>query len=55
MTARHPIQGNILDEAPEAWAAFEHLYGTLWSRGTVDHVTKETARLRNARVSDCGL
>ena len=55
MTARHPIRGNILDEAPEAWAAFERLYGTLWSHGTVDHVTKETARLRNARLTDCGL
>ena len=27
---------------------------TLWSRGVVDHPTKEVARLRNARVTGCG-
>ena len=30
------------------------IYGILWSRGVVDHPTKELARLRNARVTDCG-
>jgi hypothetical protein len=55
MTARHPIEGNILSELPDVWRAFERLYGTLWSHGTVDHATKEVARLRNARLTDCGL
>jgi hypothetical protein len=36
------------------FAAFSELYGTFWSHGRLDHVTKETARLRNARITDCG-
>jgi hypothetical protein len=30
------------------------LYGTLWSRGLLDHSTKEMARIRSARTVDCG-
>ena len=33
---------------------FNALYGEMWSRGIVDHPTKEVARLRNARITDCG-
>jgi hypothetical protein len=55
MTARHPIEGNILSQTPEAWGAFQRLYGILWSHGTVEHATKEVARIRNARLTDCGL
>lgn len=39
---------------PELFEAFWDLYGTLWMDGRVDHATKEVARLRNARVTDCG-
>lgn len=39
---------------PALAAAFFELYGTFWSHGLVDHVSKETARLRNARITDCG-
>lgn len=42
-----------LGQQPELWAAFQRLYGTLWSRGVLDQPTKEVARLRNARVTDC--
>jgi alkylhydroperoxidase family enzyme len=45
---------SALGHQPEALAAFNRLYGTLWSRGVLDHATKELARLRNARVTDCG-
>jgi len=34
--------------------AFMELYGTFWSHGQLDHVTKEMTRLRNARITDCG-
>ena len=34
--------------------AFMELYGTFWSHGQLDHVTKELTRLRNARITDCG-
>jgi alkylhydroperoxidase family enzyme len=44
----------MMAHQPELQAAFERLYGTMWSRGVVDHVTKETVRLRNARRVDCG-
>lgn len=42
-----------LTHQPELAAAFFRLYGHLWSRGIVDQKTKETMRLRNARVTDC--
>ncbi|MGY9083493.1 MAG: hypothetical protein ACKVK3_12875 [Acidimicrobiales bacterium] len=35
--------------------AFDTMYATLWSNGTVDVDVKELVRLRNARVTDCGL
>lgn len=43
----------VLAHQPELTAAFFRLYGHLWSRGVVDHPTKEVVRLRNARVTDC--
>ena len=46
--------GTALAHQPGLAMAFGRLYGTLWSHGVVDHVTKETIRLRNARVTDCG-
>ncbi len=49
-----PIQASALAHQPEALAAFMNLYGTLWSRGLLDHGTKEMARIRSARTVDCG-
>jgi len=43
------------DHHPEAWAAFQRYYATLWSQGVVDQPTKEVGRLRNARVTGCGI
>jgi AhpD family alkylhydroperoxidase len=43
------------DHVPDAWAAFLRYYGTLWSEGVLDEPTKEVARLRNARVTGCGI
>ena len=43
----------VLAHQPELTDAFFRLYGHLWSRGVVDHATKEVVRLRNARVTDC--
>jgi alkylhydroperoxidase family enzyme len=43
------------DHRPDAWALFQRYYGTLWSRGIVDQPTKEVGRLRNARVTGCGI
>jgi alkylhydroperoxidase family enzyme len=48
-----PVSGSALAWQPETLAAFNQLYGTLWSRGVLDHSAKEMARLRNARVTDC--
>lgn len=42
-----------LAHCPELALAFHRLYGTLWSEGIVDQSIKETARMRNARVTDC--
>ena len=50
-----PIRGSMLGHQPEALMAFMKLYGTLWSHGVLDHSTKEMARIRNARTTDCGI
>ena len=50
-----PISASALGHQPEALTAFLKLYGTLWSHGIVDQATKETARIRNARVVDCAI
>jgi hypothetical protein len=54
MSARHPIRGDVLALQPEASARFWRLYGQLWAHGVLDHGIKEVARLRNARITDCG-
>jgi hypothetical protein len=51
---RHRIPGDAIGAQPEAIAAFWALYEQLWRHGTVDHRVKEVARLRNARITDCG-
>ncbi len=48
-----PISGSALALQPDALAAFNRVYGTLWSRGVLDHPSKELARLRNARKTNC--
>jgi AhpD family alkylhydroperoxidase len=56
MRIRPPEGGlSFLDHQPELFAAFNRLYGTLWSEGTLDQPTKEVARLRNARVTGCNI
>jgi alkylhydroperoxidase family enzyme len=44
----------VFAHRPDLAAAFFRLYGTLWSEGIVPQTIKETARMRNARVTDCG-
>lgn len=48
------VSSSVLAHQPELLIAFQRLYGTLWSHGVLDQVTKEVARLRNARVTGCG-
>jgi alkylhydroperoxidase family enzyme len=50
-----PVSASPLAHQPASLAAFNRLYGTLWSRGVVDQASKEVARIRNARVIDCRL
>jgi alkylhydroperoxidase family enzyme len=52
-----PPEGGLtfFDHQPELFAAFNRLYGTLWSLGAVDQPTKEVGRLRNARVTGCNI
>lgn len=52
--AARSVFGSILAHQPELAAAFFDLYGEFWNRGVLDHATKETARVRNARITDCG-
>ena len=41
-------------QSPLLLQRFGELYATFWGQGVVDHRTKEVARMRNARVTDCG-
>jgi alkylhydroperoxidase family enzyme len=49
-----PVRASALGHQPEALERFLRLYGVLWSRGVLEHATKEVARIRNARITDCG-
>ncbi len=44
----------LLAHRPELAEAFHRLYATMWTEGIVPQSLKETARMRNARVTDCG-
>jgi hypothetical protein len=46
---------SFFDFAPGPFRAFNVMYGRLWTEGGLDQPTKEVARLRNARVVDCGI
>ena len=48
-----PVASSVLAHQPGALAAFQELYGVLWSRGVVPQAIKETARIRNARLVNC--
>ena len=50
-----PGKLTFLEHCPEVFAAFNRFYGTLWTEGVLDQPTKEVARLRNARVTGCGI
>lgn len=45
----------VMAHSPAVRKAFDDMYATLWSRGAVDVDVKELVRLRNARVTECGL
>jgi hypothetical protein len=47
--------GSALSHVPALNDAFWKLYGEFWSHGALDHRAKEIARIRNARVTNCGL
>ncbi len=44
----------LLAHQPALGRRFGAAYGQFWSHGVLDHPTKETVRLRNARITDCG-
>ncbi|MCU0275131.1 MAG: hypothetical protein MUE34_18055 [Acidimicrobiales bacterium] len=45
----------FFDHQPGQFAAFNRFYGLLWTDGVLDEPTKEVGRLRNARITDCGI
>jgi AhpD family alkylhydroperoxidase len=53
-TSSDPLARSLLGHLPASLAAFQRLYGTLWRSPVLDPVTKEIARMRNARVTGCG-
>jgi hypothetical protein len=48
------MAASALGHQPETLAAFQRIYGLLWRRGVVSAEIKETVRLRNALITDCG-
>jgi hypothetical protein len=62
VSSKPRISSAVPGERPSAFAhlpqvseAFWYLYGLFWRHGTLDHRTKEIARIRNARLTNCGL
>ena len=53
-TSTDPMARSVLAHLPQSLRAFQRLYGVLWQAAALDSVTKEIARMRNARVTDCG-
>jgi len=47
--------GTVMAHSPAVRAAFDRMYATLWSDGIAPIDVKEAIRLRNARVTGCGL
>ncbi len=45
----------VMRHSPKVREAFDAMYATLWSGGEAPVDVKELMRLRNARVTDCGL
>ena len=52
---KHASIRTVMAHSPVVRAAFDRMYATLWSAGAVEMDVKELVRLRNARVTDCGL
>jgi len=48
------MAASALGHQPATLAAFQRIYGLLWRRGIVSAEIKETVRLRNALITDCG-
>jgi hypothetical protein len=46
---------DFFPQAPELNEPFGDMYGALWTDGLLEQELKETVRLRNARITDCGL
>ncbi len=46
--------GSVLAHQPEMAKAFSDLYAAFWSSDTLSARIKEVARMRNARVNECG-
>ncbi len=53
IVGERPHFGSVLAHQPALQERFSELYATFWSRGLLDHRTKEVARIRNARVTGC--
>lgn len=45
----------VFAHSPAVRGAFDRMYATLWSDGAAPVDVKELIRLRNARVTGCGL
>lgn len=49
-----PHFGSVMAQQPDLLARFGALYAAFWSEGVLPHRIKEVARIRNARITDCG-
>lgn len=54
-TAERPSLRSVLSHDRALRAAFDQMYGVLWTDGVAAVDVKEAMRLRNARVTGCGL
>lgn len=55
LAGKSPNARTVMAHHPALRERFDKMYATLWSRGVVGEDVKELVRLRNARITDCGL
>jgi AhpD family alkylhydroperoxidase len=54
LPGEEPSFRTALAHCPDLARAFFRLYGTVWTEGQLPQDLKETARMRNARLTGCG-
>ena len=55
VVGKEPNARTVMAHHPVLRKRFDEMYATLWGGGVIGEDVKELVRLRNARITDCGL